>query len=234
MRHTLDEYARNDPRILPVYSAARRIYQKMNRYHHNFSHVLRDLYRALLIGADEGQVDYGILIPSVLLHDIGFSDPAFEHVGHDVAGALLAEKLLADLGYGKKAIKAISHCIRAHKGKAETPRTIEAKILCDADVLEKAGLICLIFGGKIVCEFEETVEDFLKREIPDRGRELKKGFYTRRGRELDGGRLAQVKSILSQILEEIQQERPDYQVRESDLWEKAIPEGVYTDTEPGI
>lgn len=234
MRHTLDEYARNDPKILGVYSAARRIYDKENRYHHNFSHVLRDLYRALLIGTDEGRVDYSILIPSVLLHDIGFSDPGFEHVGHDVAGALLAENLLVDLGYRKKAIKAISHCIRAHKGKAETPNTIEAKILYDADVLEKAGLTYLIFGGRIVCEFDETIEDFLKREISDRAKELKKGFYTRKGRELDGGRLAQVKSLLSQIRKEIQQERPDYQVRESDLWEKSVSDGTSTDAEPGL
>ncbi len=83
MRHTLDEYARNDPKILRVYSAARRIYDKENRYHHNFNHVLRDLYRALLIGTDEGSVDYSILIPSVLLHDFGFSVPSFEHVGHE-------------------------------------------------------------------------------------------------------------------------------------------------------
>ncbi|NQU14049.1 MAG: HD domain-containing protein [Desulfobacteraceae bacterium] len=234
MRHTLDEYARNDPKILRVYSAARRIYGKENRYHHNFNHVLRDLYRALAIGTDEGPVDYSILIPSVLLHDIGFSDPSFEHVGHDVAGALLAEKLLVDLGYGKTTIKAISHCIRAHKGKAELPETLEAKILYDADVLEKSGLVYLIWGGKIVCEFEETVEDFLKREVPDRTKELKKGFYTRKGRELDGGRLAQVKSLLSQTLKEIQQERPDYQVKESDLWEKPIPEGAGTGAEPGL
>ena len=224
MRHTLDEYTRNDPKILRVYTAARRIYGKENRYHHNFDHVLRDLYRALAIASDEGPVDYSILIPSVLLHDIGFSDPGFEQLGHDVAGALLAEKLLIDLGYGKSDIKAISHCIRAHKGKAETPVTIEAKILYDADVLEKAGLTYLILGGKIVCEFEETIEDFLKREISDRAKELKRGFYTRKAREMDGGRLAQIKSLLSKIWDEIQQDRPDYQVREPDLWERPIPE----------
>jgi len=219
MRHTLDEYTRNDPKILGVYSAARRIYGKENWFHHNFHHVIRDLHRALVIAAEES-VNYSILIPGVLLHDIGFSDPDFKRLGHDVTGARLAQKLLADLNYDEETIQAITHCIRAHKGKAETPNTIEAKILYDADVLEKAGLTYLIFGGRIVCEFDETIEDFLKREISDRAKELKKGFYTRKGRELDGGRLAQVKSLLSQIRKEIQQERPDYQVKESDLWER--------------
>jgi|APSaa5957512622_1039677.scaffolds.fasta_scaffold06453_3 hypothetical protein len=219
MRHTLDEYTRNDSKILGVYSAARGIYGKENRFHHNFHHVIRDLHRALVIAAEES-VNYSILIPGVLLHDIGFCDPDFKRLGHDVTGARLAQKLLAGLDYEEETIQAITHCIRAHKGKAETPGTIEAKILYDADVLEKAGLTYLILGGRIVCEFEETIEDFLKREISDRAKELERGFYTRKGRELDGGRLAQVKSLLSQTWKEIQQERPDYQVRESDVWER--------------
>ena len=173
----------------------------------------------MVIAAEES-VNYSILIPGVLLHDIGFCDPDFKRLGHDVTGARLAQKLLAGLDYEEETIQAITHCIRAHKGKAETPGTIEAKILYDADVLEKAGLTYLILGGRIVCEFEETIEDFLKREISDRAKELERGFYTRKGRELDGGRLAQVKSLLSQTWKEIQQERPDYQVRESDVWER--------------
>ena len=219
MRYTLDFHIGRDSRILSVYLEARRLSDVKNRFHHNFHHVIRDLHRALVIAAEES-VNYSILIPGVLLHDIGFCDPNFKRLGHDVTGARLAQKLLAGLDYEEETIQAISHCIRAHKGKAETPSTIEAKILYDADVLEKAGLTYLILGGRIVCEFEETIEDFLKREISDRAKELKKGFYTRKARELDGGRLAQVKSLLSQTRKEMQQERPDYQVRESDLWER--------------
>ena len=219
MRYTLDFHIGRDSRILSVYLEARRLSDVKNRFHHNFHHVIRDLHRALVIAAEES-VNYSILIPGVLLHDIGFCDPNFKRLGHDVTGARLAQKLLAGLDYEEETIQAISHCIRAHKGKAETPSTIEAKILYDADVLEKAGLTYLILGGRIVCEFDETIEDFLKREISDRAKELKKGFYTRKARELDGGRLAQVKSLLSQTRKEMQQERPDYQVRESDLWER--------------
>ena len=219
MRYTLDFHIGRDSRILSVYLEARRLSDVKNRFHHNFHHVIRDLHRALVIAAEES-VNYSILIPGVLLHDIGFCDPNFKRLGHDVTGARLAQKLLAGLDYEEETIQAIRHCIRAHKGKAETPSTIEAKILYDADVLEKAGLTYLILGGRIVCEFEETIEDFLKREISDRAKELKKGFYTRKARELDGGRLAQVKSLLSQTRKEMQQERPDYQVRESDLWER--------------
>jgi hypothetical protein len=176
-----------------------------------------------VIAADEGSVDYGILIPSVLLHDIGFCTPDFKKLGHDVAGKRLGTEILKDLGYSADECKAIGHCIHAHKGKAELPRTLEARILFDADVLEKAGLIFLIWGGKILSEFRESIHDFLKREIKDRGAELERGLYTRKARELDGGRLKKVRATFIQIQKEISAERPDYEITEDDLWQNAPP-----------
>jgi hypothetical protein len=223
LKPTLDEYIQRDPRILKVYEQARRRYAEVELFHHNFTHVMRDLHRALVIAADEGSVDYGILIPSVLLHDIGFCTPDFKKLGHDVAGKRLAEEILKDLDYSEDECKAIGHCIHAHKGKAELPRTLEAKILFDADVLEKAGLVFLVWGGKIISEFRESIHDFLKREIKDRGSELERGLYTRKARELEGGRLEKVRAMFLQIRREITEERPDYEITEDDLWQNAAP-----------
>ena len=222
--HTLDEYVRQDPRILDVYMDARHRYGQLPLYHHGFHHVLRDLYRSLVIAKEEGEVDYSVLIPSVLLHDIGFCSQDFKRVGHDVAGARLAQEILEGLGYDEETCRAVYHCIRAHKGKAETPQTLEAKILYDADVLEKAGLVYLILGGKIVCEFHETINHFLNREITDRSKELKRGFYTQKAMELDGGRLEKVHALLSQVRREITQERRDFDIHEQDLWIEPPPQ----------
>ena len=208
---------------MKVYIETRRRYAEVALFHHNFTHVMRDLYRALVIATDEESVNYGILIPSVLLHDIGFCTADFKELGHDVAGALLAVEILKDMDYTKDECEAVSHCIRAHKGKAEHPRTLEAKILYDADVLEKAGLVFLIWGGKVISEFNESIHHFLKREIADRGTELARGLYTGRARELDGGRLKKVHSIFLQVRKEIAEERPDYEVTEDDLWQNAPP-----------
>ena len=184
---------------------------------------MRDLHRALVIAADQESVNYGILIPSVLLHDIGFCTPDFKKLGHDVAGARLAVEILKDLEYSEDECAAISHCIHAHKGKAERPGTLEARILYDADVLEKAGMVFLIWGGKIISEFNESIHDFLKREIEDRGAEITRGLYTRKARELDGGRLEKVRSLFFQVREEITQDRPDYEITEDDLWQNTPP-----------
>ncbi|MGD9240870.1 MAG: HD domain-containing protein [Desulfobacterales bacterium] len=223
MKPTLDKYIQRDSRILKVYEEARRRYAEVELFHHNFTHVMRDLHRALVIAADEGSVDYGILIPGVLLHDIGFCTPDFKKLGHDVAGKRLAEEILKDLDYSEDECKAIGHCIHAHKGKAALPRTVEAKILFDADVLEKAGLVFLVWGGKIISEFRESIHDFLKREIKDRGSELERGLYTRKARELEGGRLEKVRAIFLQIRREITEERPDYEITEDDLWQNVAP-----------
>ena len=223
MNPTLDEHIQQDPRILKVYLEARRRYAEVVLFHHNFTHVMRDLHRALIIAADQESVNYGILIPGVLLHDIGFCTPDFKKLGHDVAGARLAVEILKGLEYSEDECIAVGHCIHAHKGKAEQPRTLEARILYDADVLEKAGMVFLIWGGKIISEFNESIHDFLKREIEDRGAEIARGLYTRKARELDGGRLEKVQSMFFQIRKEITEERPDYEVTEDDLWQNAPP-----------
>jgi len=224
LKPTLDEHIQRDPRILGVYLEARRRYAEVVLFHHNFTHVMRDLHRALLIAADHRSVNYDILIPGVLLHDIGFCTPDFKKLGHDVAGARLAVEILEDLDYSEDEYAAVGHCINAHKGKAELPRTIEAQILYDADVLEKAGLVFLIWGGKVISEFNESIDHFLKREIADRGAELARGFYTRKARELDGGRLEKVRAMFLQIQKEINVERPDFEITEGDLWQSASPE----------
>jgi hypothetical protein len=223
LKPTLDEHIQRDPRILKVYYEARRRYGEVDLFHHNFGHVMRDLHRALLIAAEEGSVNYGILIPSVLLHDIGFCTADFKKLGHDVVGARLAAEILKDLEYTEEECAAVSHCIRAHKGKAVHPQTLEAQILYDADVLEKAGLVFLIWGGKVISEFNESIHHFLKREIADRGAELARGLYTRKARELDGGRLDKVHSIFLQVRKEITEERPDYEITEDDLWQNTPP-----------
>jgi HD superfamily phosphodiesterase len=218
VRYFLDRHLKENPRLFSVYVEAKRRYAEMGLYQHNFHHVVRDLYRALIIAASEEPVKYNVLIPSTLLHDIGFSDPDFKKEGHDVVGARIASAILRGLGFDESTCHAVFHCVRSHKGKAELPETIEAKILYDADVLEKAGAMALIYGGKIICEFGETLDEYLRKEIEDRKREIARGFYTAKAREIDGGRLARLLDLLLSVREDAIRSRPDFSVSEEDLW----------------
>ncbi|MDA1185578.1 MAG: HD domain-containing protein [Acidobacteria bacterium] len=223
-RPTLDDHVANDGRALHVYLKARAEYNEHRLAHHDFLHILRDMHRALVIADTEPSVDYGILIPAVLLHDIGFFTPDCKDLGHDVTGARLAAEWLSDFGYSSAQIDAIGHCIRAHKGKAETPWSLEAKILYDADVLEKAGAVYLILAGKVICEFDETIAHCLAREVVDRAREVSHGYYTRMGQKLDNGRLERSRVLLDEVHAEIQSERFDIQLDETALWAGGPPE----------
>jgi hypothetical protein len=223
VKAVLEPYVQKDPRILKVYREARRLYSQGQRAHHNFDHVLRDLYRALVIAGTETGVDYSILIPSVLLHDIGFLDPSFKTRGHDVAGAEMCRSILAESGFEQTAIEAVAQGILSHKGRAAMPATLEARILYDADVLEKAGIFALLLGGRLIWEFRETLANYLDRETRDRQGELARGFFTAKARELDGGRLARTGALLAELRAEVEGERRDFQIREEDLWDGPPP-----------
>lgn len=220
---TLDRHLAADPRLLQVYLKARELYDRADRGHHNFQHVLRDLYRALQIAETEAEVNYSVLLPAVLLHDIGFFDPGFRDRGHDAVGADRCREILAGLGFRPEEIDAVAHCILAHKGRSVSPGSLEARILYDADVLEKAGYYALILGGKLLCEFRETLEEYLARETRDRQTELARGFYTAAARSLDGGRLARTGRLLAELQKEVEGERRDFLVREADLWNAPPP-----------
>ncbi|RJX32492.1 MAG: HD domain-containing protein [Desulfarculus sp.] len=214
----LDEHVRADPRILRVYLEARRRYGQAGLCHHNFGHVVRDTHRALVIAASEKGVDYSVLLPAVLLHDIGFCYPNWPEMGHDLAGARLAQEMLPALGYLAFEVAAIQHCITAHKGKAEAPASLEAKILYDADVLEKAGLFDLVILGLLMCEFSENLADCLARECRDRAEETARGFFTAKAREMDRGRLVRVGALLNEMRQEVSGPRRDFSLSETDLW----------------
>ena len=220
--HTLDEYVRQDPRILDVYLDARNRYGQLPLYHHGFHHVLRDLYRALLIAKTEEGVDYSVLIPSVLLHDIGFCSQDFQSVGHDVAGARLAQEILEGLGYDEETCRSVSHCIRAHKGKAETPQTLEAKILFDADKLDSIGAIGIArafqFAGEVGAKFHNpdlspeetrpyTQEDTGYREFKLKLSKVKDRLLTAEGRRMAEERHAFMEKYFERFFQEYEGEK---------------------------
>lgn len=225
----LDQHVKDDPRLLQVYLEARRRFHQAGLCHHNFGHVARDTQRALEIAASEDGVDYAILLPAVLLHDIGFCDPSWRELGHDQAGARLAARILPSLGYRAAEVEAIGHCIQAHKNQADTPRSLEAKILYDSDVLEKAGLFDLVILGLLMCEFGENLADCLARECRDRASELERGLFTARAREMDAGRLARVGALLQEMQQEVTGPRRDYSATEDSLWSDP-PEAVLAKT----
>lgn len=109
---------------------------------HDFGHVRRVVALALQIGcAEDG--DAQTYVPAAWLHDL--VNLPKDHPQRSFASRLSAEKasgFLQGAGYDPDRVEAIAHAIAAHSFSAGIPpRTLEAKIVQDADRLESLGAI---------------------------------------------------------------------------------------------
>lgn len=151
--------------------------------HHNWNHVLRDLYRSVRIGEAEG-ADMKIVLASVLLHDIGRLYPEEGKDHHDV-GAKIAFSLLRKTGFAGKEVEEIIHCIRSHGPRGlEEPQTLEARVCFDVDVLSHS---CGNIGVARVFHYFIAEEKFTIKQMMQIGsgrRGPRKSFYTKTGRRL--------------------------------------------------
>ncbi len=107
---------------------------------HGFDHVLRVYYMAEDLARKE-DADIEMVRAAVLLHDVQVE--AGERQAHHEAAAAFAARVLQAQGWPQKRIAAVQHCIRAHRFRqpSESPQTIEAKVVFDADKLDAIGAV---------------------------------------------------------------------------------------------
>ena len=108
---------------------------------HGFDHVQR-VYRMVEYLGRELKADLEILRAAALLHDAAGAHPQGEQsrLRHEYASAEFGRKVLQKEGWPAERIDAVLHCILAHRYRGEVaPKTLEAKILFDADKLDVIG-----------------------------------------------------------------------------------------------
>jgi uncharacterized protein len=103
---------------------------------HDFDHVLRVTALAERIAIAEG-ADLAIVRTAALLHDIAENGGREDHHRR---GAVMAREILA--GQPSAFVDAVAHAIEAHRFRTEpAPRTLEARVVFDADKLDITGAI---------------------------------------------------------------------------------------------
>ena len=109
---------------------------------HGFEHIERVYRLCKKIGPPE-RADMEILLAAALLHDATGSHPGEgNRKDHHLRSAEFAEAILLKEDWEPGRILAVQHCIRAHRFREdESPQTIEAKVLFDADKLDVIGAI---------------------------------------------------------------------------------------------
>lgn len=123
---------------------AREWYQEADPVH-DFDHVLRVYRIAERLAKAEG-ADLEIVRAAALLHDLKGSAPGAEgkaRAEHHIASAEFAGQVLGEKGWPQECIRAVQHCIQAHRfrGDENAPETLEAQVLFDADKLDVLGAI---------------------------------------------------------------------------------------------
>jgi uncharacterized protein len=112
---------------------------------HGFDHILRVYRMAVRLAKIEG-ADLEIVRAAALLHDAQGSQTEGGEEGrqnHHHASSDFARQILESEGWPPDKIAAVQHCIRAHRFRdnTETPQSLEAKILFDADKLDVIGAV---------------------------------------------------------------------------------------------
>ena len=187
---------------------------------HDKEHVYRVLYIALDIAEHEENVNMDILLAACLLHDIGrkeqIEDP---RVCHAEVGSKKAYEYLISIGWSDENATLVRECIYTHRFRSNNPpKSIEAKILFDADKVDVCGAMgmarSLIYRGSVteplytlyddntVCDGENTDEPSFFREYHYKLKKLYSRFFTERGAALAKERKKAAEDFYNSLLTE--------------------------------
>lgn len=105
---------------------------------YRWQHTLRVTQFGKIIAENE-EVDVELIVAACLLHDIAWFDTTAENSrDHGRLGAEKAQPFLESLGYRTKSIKNICYAIASHVDE-DDPTTLEARIVSDADDVDRFG-----------------------------------------------------------------------------------------------
>ena len=139
---------------------------------HDISHIKRVVKTALYL-TDIEKAKVEITLPAACLHDCVAvpKDSPLRAQGSRLAAEAGVE-FLGQIGYPADLLPEITHAIEAHSFSANIPcRTLEAKVVQDADRMDALGAIgiarCLVVGGQFGSAIFNPDDPFCETREPD-------------------------------------------------------------------
>jgi uncharacterized protein len=151
---------------------------------HDEGHVRRVVANARNLAAAEG-ADLAVVLPAAWLHDcVAIAKNSPQRPSASRLAAERAGELLRAAGYPAHYIPSVEHAIEAHSFSARVaPRTLEAKVVQDADRLEALGAVgiarTLITGGANGTPFYDLTEPFPITRVADDRASIIDHFFTK-------------------------------------------------------
>jgi uncharacterized protein len=211
-------YTNNDVLLEVIKKFARKHFNN-SQVSHALDHTLRVYRLCERIGPKEG-ADMKVLLAAAYLHDIGRAgqDASNGAVCHAQEGARIARPFIYALPASRNRKENIIHCIKAHRFRGnQGPKTIEAKVLFDADKLDAIGAIGIarayLFAGEVGARLhtpDVRVEDSRPYSENDTGfREyriklckIRDRMLTQEGRRLADARHAFMEDFFKRFIKE--------------------------------
>lgn len=134
---------------------------------HDFDHIVRVMAVADTIQAREGG-DLPTIWAAVAFHDIGQERERRHGGDHALIGADMAAERLVNTPFPRHSIPAVQQAIRDHRMTGPMiPRTLEGRILYDADKIDCLGAIGI---GRLFCitgRYNQKVYSTLPASVPE-------------------------------------------------------------------
>jgi len=186
---------------------------------HAWPHVQRVLHLCTVLSEFEGEnadVDSDVLKTAALLHDVAkHLDKGDGSMDHGDVSAVMAQSFLQSIEFREETIQSVCHAIRVHTHREE-PTSIEAKILHDADFLDKLGAVGIATLFVKACLTNTTIEEVAEAydtENPQKSyvglhiRWLKKPqLYTKTAQEMAARRNEIVSAFFRELKEQVEWE----------------------------
>ena len=151
---------------------------------HDLEHVRRVVGNARALAAAE-KARAEIVLPAAWLHDcVSVPKDSPQRASASRLAAAQAVAWLREWGWPEKWLPEIAHAIEAHSFSADlAPRTIEARVVQDADRLDALGATglarCLMLGGALGRPLYAAADPFCENRPPDDRVSAVDHFYTK-------------------------------------------------------
>ncbi len=139
---------------------------------HDFDHIIR-VYKNAEILAKKEKANTKLVLCAALLHDIvNYPKSDNRSKNSSTHSSIAAKKILSKYNFTNSEIKIITDAIRDHSFSKNTiPKTLEGKILQDADRLDAIGAIgiarAFAVSGAEKRSFYNKVDPFCSKRKPD-------------------------------------------------------------------